>query len=238
MDSSQKVSSACLNHFPGLSPWASRAQCLPSETWLCLRPDGPVQHLRESAVAPGACSTLALPSPSPSTSSFTPPSYLSCKLNILHLFFLFIRLSSLAASHFEPPPPCPLPRHSAQPYFSFPSLFGLLSRTSDTLGRRCSTSPPPPPPPPPPPRSLRFSGDISYSSFCKGESDDVSRRRGPEQGRSPRLRLPFSLLPPDRLQVFFHEERLPLKVQLSEESVRKGRRDAREDQPWLASRNR
>lgn len=100
VDSSQKVSSACLNHFPGLRPCASRAQCLPSETWLCLRPDGLVQHLRESAVAPGACSTLA----PPSTSSFPPPSYLSCKLNILHLFSLFIRLSSLAASHFEGPP--------------------------------------------------------------------------------------------------------------------------------------
>lgn len=75
--------------FPGLFPCESEAQCLPSETWLCFRPDGLVRHLREPH-RPRACSSLPLLSSLiSSTSSFPPPSYLSFKINHLLLFSPF-----------------------------------------------------------------------------------------------------------------------------------------------------
>lgn len=43
----RKCGTAVWIFFPGLFPSESEAQCLPSETWLCFRPDGPVLHLRE-----------------------------------------------------------------------------------------------------------------------------------------------------------------------------------------------
>lgn len=103
---------------------------------------------------------------------------------------------------------CSLPCPAALLSPTFPSLHSLASLAEPRIFQGGSAPPPfLPHHPCPHPRSLSSSGDISYSSFCKGESD-VSRRRGPEQGRSP-------VFTPDGQQIFFQEERLLLKVQLS-----------------------
>lgn len=171
------------------------AQCFPSETWRRLRPDGPVQHLRAPA-PPGACGSL-LPTPPPPPTA----SYLSCKLNILHLFFPF-------PPPFHPPfiscslPPSPPPL-SLSPFAPMslalsptfpPSLCGLLRRhrcrrfiseaqplTLQAGGApplRLSASPPlrlsacPPRPPGPSAPPWRH----QTFSFCKGERGVEGRR--------------------------------------------------------------
>ena len=130
----------------GLFPCKSEAQCLPSETWLCSRPDGPVLHLREPR-RPRAQLSLFSPLLFPPLSLFS-PSYLSFKPSLLPLLLLFsLFLSSLATSNFEhpssllPPPPftslsCPLSPPSAVPLFVF--LVPLCPLSSPVFIRRVS----------------------------------------------------------------------------------------------------
>lgn len=75
--------------FPGLFPCESEAQCLPSETWLRFRPDGPVLHLRE---------------PHRPRAQLSPSSLLS---HLLHFLF-FASILSLIQTQ-SPPPFFPFP---------------------------------------------------------------------------------------------------------------------------------
>lgn len=183
----QKAAIACLNLFPGLLPCESDAQCLPSETWRRLRPDGPVQHLRAPA-PPGACRSL-LPATLPSTHCFL--SFIKTQ----HLFFPFAPPSHPPFISCIPPPPLPLspsslpcPSPSALLFLPhYVASFAIAAvvliqkrnlRHFRQVAPHLSTCPPSPPRPPGP-RALPQRHHIF--DFCKGKCVGGSAR-----GRKPR----------------------------------------------------
>lgn len=119
--------------FPGLLPCESEAQCLPSEAWLCFRPDGLGWHLRAPLPQSPALFLFSLLS-SPPLPHF--PSILS--LIQTHSPFPFISCClPLRASQFliSPPPHLPhvpCPPLALSPTFPF-SLFALIRLPCSSL---------------------------------------------------------------------------------------------------------